>query len=70
MNNGAAFNTVAMNIAMLCGPVIGGLLYKAFGPQGAYLAIASLYLASGMVAVASGSTAPQAAARRSRCCAR
>ena len=51
VNNGAAFNTVAMNIAMLCGPVIGGLLYKAFGPQGAYMAIASLYLASGMVAV-------------------
>ena len=51
VNNGAAFNTVAMNIAMLCGPVIGGLLYKAFGPQGAYLAIASLYMASGMVAV-------------------
>ncbi|MCE2459027.1 MAG: MFS transporter [Dehalococcoidia bacterium] len=51
VNNGAAFNTVAMNIAMLGGPVIGGLLYKAFGPQGAYLAIASLYLASGMVAV-------------------
>ena len=51
VNNGAAFNTVAMNIAMLCGPVIGGLLYKGFGPQGAYLAIASLYLASGMVAI-------------------
>ncbi len=51
VNNGAAFNTVAMNIAMLGGPVIGGLLYKAFGPQGAYLAIASLYMASGMVAV-------------------
>ncbi len=51
VNNGAAFNTVAMNIAMLGGPVIGGLLYKAFGPQGAYMAIASLYLASGMVAV-------------------
>lgn len=51
VNNGAAFNTVAMNIAMLCGPVIGGLLYKGFGPQGAYLAIASLYLCSGMVAM-------------------
>ena len=51
VNNGAAFNTVAMNIAMLCGPVIGGLLYQWFGPQGAYLVIASLYLASGMVAV-------------------
>ena len=51
VNNGAAFNTVAMNIAMLCGPVIGGLLYKGFGPQGAYLVIASLYLASGIVAL-------------------
>ena len=51
VNNGAAFNTVAMNIAMLCGPVIGGLLYQWFGPQGAYLVIASLYLSSGMVAV-------------------
>ena len=50
LNNGAAFNTIAMNIAMLCGPVIGGVLFKGFGPQGAYLAIAGLYLASGMVA--------------------
>ena len=51
LNNGAAFNTIAMNIAMLCGPVIGGVLFKGFGPQGAYLAIASLYLCSGMVAM-------------------
>ena len=51
LGHGAAFNTVAMNIAMLCGPVIGGFLFKAFGPQGAYLAIASLYLASGVVAL-------------------
>ena len=50
LNNGAAFNTIAMNIAMLCGPVIGGVLFKGFGPQGAYLAIAGLYLAAGMVA--------------------
>ena len=50
LNNGAAFNTIAMNLAMLCGPVIGGVLFKGFGPQGAYLAIASLYLVSGLVA--------------------
>ncbi len=50
LNNGAAFNTIAMNIAMLCGPVIGGVLFKGFGPQGAYLAIACLYLCSGLVA--------------------
>ncbi len=50
LNNGAAFNTIAMNIAMLCGPIIGGVLFKGFGPQGAYLAIAGLYLCSGLVA--------------------
>jgi predicted MFS family arabinose efflux permease len=32
--------------------VVGGLLFKAYGPQGAYLAITSLYLASGMTALA------------------
>ena len=41
LSNGAAFNTIAMNLAMLVGPVVGGILFKAFGPQGAYLAIAS-----------------------------
>lgn len=52
LSHGAAFNTVAMNLAMLVGPVVGGLLFKAYGPQGAYLAITSLYLASGMTALA------------------
>ena len=51
LGHGAAFNTVAMNIAMLCGPVIGGFLFKGFGPQGAYIAIASLYLCAGIVAL-------------------
>ena len=51
VSNGAAFNTIAMNIAMLGGPVVGGVLFKAFGPQGAYLAIAALYLSSGIVAL-------------------
>ena len=51
LGHGAAFNTVAMNIAMLCGPVIGGILFKEFGPQGAYIAIASLYLSAGVTAL-------------------
>ena len=51
LGHGAAFNTVAMNIAMLCGPVIGGYLFKGLGAQGAYTAIACLYLASGLVAL-------------------
>ena len=31
VGSGAAFNTIAMNIAMLTGPVVGGLLFKAYG---------------------------------------
>jgi predicted MFS family arabinose efflux permease len=51
IGNGAAFNTVAMNIAMLIGPLMGGLLFKAYGPQGAYVIIASLYFSSGLFAL-------------------
>ena len=41
-----------MNIAMLIGPLVGGLLFKAYGPQGAYAFIASLYFSSGFAALA------------------
>lgn len=51
IGNGAAFSTVAMNIAMLVGPLVGGLLFKAYGPQGAYIIIASLYFSSGLFAL-------------------
>ena len=63
LSNGAAFNTIAMNLAMLVGPVVGGILFKAFGPQGAYLAIASLYLTSGLMASGIGSVQVRRAAR-------
>ena len=52
IGNGAALSTVAMNIAMLIGPLIGGLLFKAYGPQGAYLIVAALYFCSGITALA------------------
>ena len=63
LSNGAAFNTIAMNLAMLLGPVIGGVLFKAFGPQGAYLVIASLYLSSGLLATGIGRTAERGSPR-------
>ncbi len=60
INNGAAFNTLGRNIAMLIGPLVGGLLFKHFEVQGAYIAIASLYFLSGLFALnirSSGSVA-------------
>ncbi len=49
--NGAAFNTLGRNIAMLIGPLLGGVMFKSFGPEGAFIAIAALYLLSGWVAL-------------------
>ena len=51
IGNGAAFNTLGRNIAMLIGPLVGGILFKSFGPKGAYTAIAALYFLSGWVAL-------------------
>jgi len=56
IGNGAAINTLGRNIAMLVGPLIGGLLFKRFGPDGAYIAIALLYLLSGLFALKIKST--------------
>jgi MFS family permease len=61
IGNGAAFNTLGRNVAMLIGPLVGGVLFKTAGPEGAYIAIAALYLASGWVALyirSTGITAP------------
>ncbi|HCP22704.1 MAG TPA: hypothetical protein DIT90_01110, partial [Dehalococcoidia bacterium] len=49
--NGAAFNTLGRNIAMLAGPLLGGILFKGFGPEGAFAAVAALYFLSGWVAL-------------------
>ncbi len=49
--NGAAFNNLGRNIAMLIGPLVGGILFHNFGPKGAFTAIAALYFASGWVAL-------------------
>ena len=51
IGNGAAFNALGRNIAMLIGPLLGGVLFKGFGPEGAFIAIAALYLLSGWAAL-------------------
>ena len=51
ISNGAAFNTLGRNIAMLIGPLVGGILFKGFGPGVAFGAIAALYVLSGWVAL-------------------
>ena len=52
IGNGAAFNSVGMNFAMLLGPLIGGILFKSYGPEGAYAMITGLYCLSGFSALA------------------
>ena len=49
--SGAAFNTLGRNIAMLVAPLVGGVLFKSFGAQGAFTAIACLYFLSGLFAL-------------------
>ena len=49
--NGAALNNLGRNIAMLLGPLLGGVLFNSYGPKGAFTAIAVLYLVSGWVAL-------------------
>ena len=64
--NGAAFNNLGRNIAMLIGPLLGGILFHSAGPEGAFTAIAVLYFASGWVALyirSSSVSAPQGKSR-------
>jgi predicted MFS family arabinose efflux permease len=51
INNGAAFNNLGRNIAILIGPLVGGVLFHSYGAKGAFIAISALYFASGWVAL-------------------
>jgi predicted MFS family arabinose efflux permease len=63
IGNGAAFNHVGMNIGMLIGPLVGGVLFKSYGPEVAFMAIACLYFLSGwsalLIRVARRPTSPE-----------
>ena len=49
--NGAALTNMCRNITSILGPLLGGVLYKAYGPQGAYTVIAVFGCISGICAL-------------------
>ncbi len=62
ISNGVALTVMGRNFATIVGPLLGGFLIKASGPQGAYSAIAILYFLSGVAALLI--TIPKSAAPR------
>ena len=52
--NAVALINAASNIALVAGPILGGLLFDLFGPEGAYVLVASLYIASGLATMLMG----------------
>ena len=49
--NGAALTTMGMNLNTVVGPLVGGFLFRAAGPEGVYFVIASVYLLAGISAL-------------------
>ena len=56
IGNGAALTSMGMNLSTIMGPLLGGVLFQAFGPQGAYSVIVLLYSLSGTFALLVGTT--------------
>ena len=54
--NAVALISAAGNIALIVGPVLGGLMFRISGPEGAYVLVASLYIASGLATFLMGVT--------------
>ena len=50
ISNGAALSSMAQNLSTILGPFVGGILYKAWGPEGGYTAVALLYFTSAICA--------------------
>ena len=50
ISNGAALSSMAQNLSTILGPFVGGLLYKTWGPEGGYTAVALLYFISAICA--------------------
>jgi MFS family permease len=56
ISNGVALTSMGMNLSTIVGPLLGGILFESFGPQGAYAVIALLYSLSGAFALLLGTT--------------
>jgi predicted MFS family arabinose efflux permease len=54
--NAVALINAGSNIALVLGPILGGLLFDIYGPEGAYVLVASLYILSGSAAFLIGTT--------------
>ena len=50
ISNGAALSSMAQNLSTILGPLVGGILYKAWGPEGGYSVVALLYFSSAICA--------------------
>ena len=56
ISNAVALICGAMNLALILGPILGGLLFDLFGPEGAYVMVASVYVLSGTLTFFIGTT--------------
>lgn len=54
--NAVALANAGMNVALVLGPLLGGILFKFFGPDGAYVLVACVYVFSGLSALFVGTT--------------
>jgi predicted MFS family arabinose efflux permease len=54
--NAVALINAGSNIALVLGPILGGLLFDIYGPEGAYVLVASLYILSGSATFLIGTT--------------
>ena len=63
ISNGAALTTMGMNLNTVVGPLIGGFLFQAIGPQGVFAVIAVLNSLGGVLALSIGSIRVSAQSR-------
>ena len=55
ISNGAALTTMGMNLNTIVGPLLGGFLFQAIGPEGVYAVITVLNSLGGVLALSIGS---------------